>query len=48
MSILTGQEIIKGEFDDKEKEKICESYNKIKDLIKLKKIKNKNFLMIWI
>ena len=30
MSILTGQEIIKGEFDNEEKEKICESYNKVK------------------
>ena len=34
MSILTGQEIIKGEFDDEEKEKIREAYNNIKKLIK--------------
>ena len=37
MSILTGQEIIKGDFDDNEKEKICEAYNSIKDIINYKK-----------
>ena len=42
MSILTGQEVIKGEFDEKEKEKICEAYNDIKDLIKTKKDKSFN------
>ena len=42
MSILTGQEVIKGEFDEKEKEKICEAYNDIKDLITTKKDKSFN------
>ena len=37
MSILTGQEIIKEEFDDDEKTKICEAYNSIKDIINYKK-----------
>ena len=34
MSILTGQEIIKEEFDNNEKEKLFQAYNSIKDLIK--------------
>ena len=37
LSILTGQEIIKGNFDEDEKSKICEAYNSIKDIIKYKK-----------
>ena len=37
MSILTGQEIIKGDFDDDEKMKIYEAYNSIKELINYKK-----------
>jgi len=37
MSILTGQEIIKGDFDEEEKIKICEAYESIKDLINYKK-----------
>jgi len=37
LSILTGQEIIKGNFDEEEKSKICEAYNSIKDIIKYKK-----------
>jgi hypothetical protein len=37
MSILTGQEIIKGNFDEEEKNKIREAYNNVKSLIKMKK-----------
>ena len=37
LSILTGQEVIKGNFDEEEKSKICEAYNSIKDIIKYKK-----------
>ena len=37
LSILTGQEIIKGDFDDDEKSKICEAYTSIKKLIKYNK-----------
>ena len=40
MSILTGQEIIKGNFDDDEKRKICEAYENIKDLINYNKAFN--------
>ena len=37
ISIITGQDIIKEDFDECEKEKICEAYNEIKDIIKYKK-----------
>ena len=37
LSILTGQEIIKGDFDDEEKSKICEAYNNIKHIIEYEK-----------
>ena len=37
LSILTGQEVIKGNFDEEEKSKICEAYNSIKDIIQYKK-----------
>ena len=37
ISIVTGQDIIKEDFDECEKEKICEAYNEIKDIIKYKK-----------
>ena len=37
LSILTGQEIIKGDFDDEEKSKIYEAYNNIKHIIEYEK-----------
>ena len=46
MSILTGQEIIKGDFDNNEKEKICEAYNSIKDIIKYDKSFNEKLKLI--
>jgi len=37
MSILTGQEIIKEEFDDFEREKICNAYKNIEEIINYKR-----------
>ena len=43
MSILTGQEIIKENFDEEEKAKICNTYNSIKNIISSLEKKPKEF-----
>ena len=46
MSILTGQEVIKEDFQEREKEKIYEAYNSVKDLIQIMKKVSQNLLLI--